>query len=123
MRVLLVLAVVGCVGLGGCSGGGDGDGVADEAADFGDSGVRATATTGILLGVVVDERIIPIEGATVRLTGAAANQSKTTDAQGRFAFGDLDPGSYFLAVSHFLHAPAQTSAEVMAGEEEPPVVR
>jgi hypothetical protein len=121
MRAFVVLAVLGCLTLGGCSGAGDG--AADEAADFDDTGVRATATTGILLGVVVDERIVPIEGAAVELTGAATEQALTTDAEGRFAFGDLEPGSYFIAVSHFLHAPAQTSAEVVAGEEEPPVVR
>lgn len=121
MRGLVLLAVLVPLALGGCAGGGGG--AEDGTPDFGDTGVRATATTGIILGVVVDERIVPIEGATVRLTGGPTEEEATTDAQGRFAFGDLQPGAYFLAVSHFLHASAQASAEVVAGEEDPPVVR
>lgn len=120
MRALVLLALLGTVALGGCAGG---DGGPAGAPDSDDSGVRATATTGIVRGVVVDERIVPIEGATVQLTGAATDQEATTDAEGRFAFGDLRPGTYFIAVRHFLHASAQSSAEVVAGEDEPPVVR
>jgi hypothetical protein len=117
---LLVLAF-----LAGCTGGGaPADQVADDGADFEDLGVDATATTGVLLGVVVDQTIRPIEGASVALTGAASGErTAVTDAEGRFAFGDLEPGTYFLRASHPQFASAQSSAEVVAGVDQPPVQR
>jgi hypothetical protein len=107
--------------LAGCTGGAEP--AAPDQSDFDDLPVAVTATTGAIRGVVVDERITPIEGATIGLTGAAAAQSKVSDAQGRFAFGGLEPGTYFLAASSPLHTQAQTSVEVVAGIAEPPVTR
>ena len=123
MRILLAVAVLAAAALAGCSGGGDSP-VADEPGQFDDLGVKPTATTGVLLGVVVDEAIRPVEGARVEVTkpdGAAVEE--TTDAEGRFAFGGLEPGTYFLKVRHSQFLPTQSSAEVAAGVEEPPVVR
>ena len=113
---LLLLASL----LAGCSGGSPAE--AEPATDFSDLGGQVTATTGLLRGVVVDERIIPVVGADVGLSGGkSANQ--TTDDQGRFLFSGLEPGTYFVQVRSKLHTAQQTSAEVIAGEAEPKVVR
>ncbi len=120
MKVALSLGVVFACLLSGCSGGG---GPEPTPAQFDDLQGRATETTGVLRGVVVDERIIPVAGATVDLRGAAESPNQTTDEQGRFLFSDLPAGTYFLEVSSPLHQSAQTSAEVVAGEAEPRAVR
>lgn len=69
-------------------------------------------TTGAISGVVVDEAVRPIEGATVTLTATQA--STTTDVEGRFVFSDLEPGTYFLTAVAPRHLEAQTSIEVVA---------
>lgn len=117
--------VLVALALAGCSGGGGGEPpVADDNADFDDLDVAATATTGVAIGVVVDDAIRPIVGATVVLEGGAGGPvEQETDDQGRFAFGALQPGTYFLKVSHLQFAPAQASVDVVAGDEDPPVTR
>src|SRR5688572_410097 len=84
--------------LAGCAANSGGEpGPASTAGDFSDLDVDATETTGVLLGVVVDETIRPIAGASVVLQGGPAGDKKaTTDQEGRFAFDDLEPGTYFL---------------------------
>lgn len=88
---------------------------------FDANGPRATSTTGIIRGVVVDERIVPIAGAEVHAGGNGVNVSATADDEGRFAFGALLPGTYFVQASSLLHEQAQTSVTVVAGDDEPPV--
>lgn len=91
---------------------------------FGDDFVEPepTATTGVILGVVVDEAIRPVAEAKVGLTLPDGTiDEKTTDTEGRFAYGDLDPGTYLLQVSHLQYTTAQTSVEVVAGDKDPPV--
>jgi hypothetical protein len=123
VRPLLAALTVVLFALAGCSGDAGGN-RATPTDDFSDLDVKVTATTGAIVGVVVDEAIRPVADAKVTLQGAAAgDQTKTTDAQGRFAFGNLEPGTYFLKVTSLLHSPAQTSAEAVAGVENPPVVR
>src|SRR5688572_21153311 len=94
-------ALLLALALPGCSDEPKSDGVADSTDDFGDLGVAPTDTRGILVGVVVDEAIRPIAEAKVALNaGGGAPMEKTTDAEGRFAYGDLEPGTYFLSASH-----------------------
>lgn len=107
--------------LAGCSGGGTGAPPAETS--FDDLGGSVSATTGLIRGVVVDERILPVADATVDLSGAADAPNQTTDDQGRFLFSGLQPGTYFLAVSSPLHKAQQTSVDVEAGVAEPKVVR
>ena len=76
--------------------------------------VEVTATLGAIVGVVVDQAIRPLANATIALTGQAGNT--TTDDQGRFTFGDLEPGTYFLQASARRHEAAQVSVDVVAGE-------
>lgn len=115
---LASLAVLLAASLAGCSDGGKDD----KPEDFELEG-RATDKTGVLRGVVVDNRIIPIAGATVDLRGAAESPNQTTDAEGRFLFSDLPAGTYFLQVSSPLHRETQTSADVAAGVDEPKILR
>lgn len=96
---------------------------ADAAAAFDDLPVTVSATTGAIVGIVVDERIVPVVGAEVRVTGVGFEREATTDDQGRFVFSDLAPGTYFLAVSSLLHEAAQTSVEVVAGVADPAPVK
>lgn len=79
-----------------------------------DGAAQATSTTGAIAGVVVDEAIRPVPQANVTLvsTGGVA----TTDADGRFTFEGLQPGTYFLDASAHRFAKAQVSADVAAGE-------
>jgi hypothetical protein len=83
--------------------------------------IEATATTGGIHGFVVDERIVPIKGATVTVT--PENKSTTTDASGAFAVSGLPGGTYFLKVSHPLYATIQQSVEVQAGVADPKDVK
>jgi hypothetical protein len=123
MRVAVALIALGVL-LSGCSSDGGKEPVASDSGDFEDLGVKPTDTKGVLLGVVVDDAIRPIAEAKVALQmPAGGQQEKVTDDQGRFAFGDLEPGTYFLQVSHLQYASAQTSAEVRAGEADPMVHR
>lgn len=122
MRTVALLAVL--VLLAGCTSTPiEPEAPADSAA-FDDLGVAATATQGVLLGVVVDEAIRPIAGAAVRLALPDGSLKEgATDDTGRFAFGSLNPGTYFLTVYHPSYSEAKTSAEVAAGDDEPPVLR
>lgn len=91
---------------------------------FDDVDVQVSSTTGAIRGVVVDDRIVPVEGATVALAGSGvAGQETTTDAEGRFVFDALAPGSYFLQTTSPTHKATQTSTEVVAGVAEPPILR
>jgi Carboxypeptidase regulatory-like domain len=89
---------------------------------FEDLNLKPTASTGIIRGVVVDAAIRPVAGATVVLNGEAPKQATST-ADGLFGFADLAPGTYFLTVTKLGYFEAQQSAEVVAGIEEPPIVK
>jgi hypothetical protein len=56
----------------------------------------AQAQTVRISGTIVDERQLPIQGATVRLTGDTAT---TTLSDGRFTFANVIPGRHVLTVS------------------------
>src|SRR5688572_24733399 len=114
-------AVVLIVLLAGCSGGGEGAEAADDG--FDDLEVEVSATTGAIRGIVVDERITPIEGAGITLRGPNVEQTATSDAEGRFSFSTLAPGTYFLEVASLLHQSAQTTVDVVAGVAEPPITK
>ena len=106
--------------LAGCAGGGAPAADPAEPA-FEQLELEATATTGVLRGVVVDEAVRPIGGAEVVLTNGGRNT--TTTADGLFGFAGIEPGTYFLSVSKVGFFAVQQSAEVIAGDSEPPVVK
>lgn len=79
---------------------------------------------GSLIGVVVDAAIRPIDGATVTLAKPDGGEaSQETGADGTFAFADLQPGAYVVKAYHPSYSQAQSSAEVVADVDDPPMVR
>jgi hypothetical protein len=56
------------------------------------------ATRGNLAGTVYDSSKAVVPGAEVTITGPLGKQTKTTNSQGDFNFGDLVPGSYSVRV-------------------------
>lgn len=119
---LLCVALLAGVALAGCSGGGAGDGQPE--ADFSDLGLEATATTGVLRGVVVDTAIRPVPGVALVVTGADAMVRRTeSNAEGLFGLDDLPPGDYFIVANRSGYIQTQSSASVVAGVAEPPIVK
>ena len=110
--VVRAWALLAVVVLAGCSGD-DVPRKAPDQFDLDDVEVETTQTTGGIRGVVVDQAIRPIAGATLSLVDGARNT--TTDDGGQFAFGALEPGAYFLHASAPGFTPVQASAEVSAG--------
>jgi hypothetical protein len=121
MRALLFVALVAAPLLAGCAGTPTGP---DSSTDptFADLGLKPTASTGIIRGVVVDEAIRPVAGAKIVLNGEAPRETATT-ADGLFGFADLAPGTYFLTITKLGYFGAQQSTEVVAGVADPSIVK
>lgn len=119
LAVLLILSA-----LAGCSGGGKGGNGATDGIDVDDGefdGLDATSTTGVIRGVVVDEAVRPIGGATIAITTLGKN---TTSADsGAFGFEGLEPGTYFLEVGKAGFQAVQVSVDVVAGVAEPDIAK
>lgn len=118
-RLVVAALLVGTL-LAGCAGGGGGSEASDPA--FDELDLQATATTGIIRGVVVDEAIRPIADARVVLRTEPAREA-VTGGDGLFGFDGLEAGAYFMTVERRGYFPVQQSAEVIAGVEEPPIVK
>ena len=116
MLVLLVVTLAGCSGGGSPSG---------DAADVPDGApeLKATATTGVIRGLVVDDAIRPLADATINVTGPGVATSARTGEDGFFGFQGLPPGTYFIRASRLAHDTLQQSVEVVAGVDDPPLVR
>lgn len=108
MAAFLVLVLAGCSATPPSS----------EAPDttYEDLGLQAAQDRGVIRGVVVDEAITPLPGAVVTRTGG---ESATTDAQGRFGFSNVEPGTQFLSASRPGYTSVQSVTEVEAGVLEP----
>lgn len=119
MRVVAVAAIVCLMGLAGCA-----EDSAPEPEESFDpvlsEDLKATETTGVIRGVVIDAAIAPVEGATIAIQNGP---STTSNANGAFGFDGLEPGTYFLQVSKEGYETIQVSAEVVAGVDLPPVVK
>jgi hypothetical protein len=96
MRVVALVALLAAALLAGCSGSNPSDKSSTEPT-FDDLGLQATSSTGVIRGVVVDDAIRPVAGATVSLTGESTGETVST-AAGTFGFDALAPGTYFLKV-------------------------
>lgn len=108
----LLLALAGCAG----------QAPAETPDDFAlDGDLEATATTGVIRGVVVDEAVVPVAGATVAI--AALGRETTVDEGGAFGFGAVEPGNHFLTVAKLGYQTQQASVVVEAGVDQPPVLR
>jgi hypothetical protein len=84
---------------------------------FGDLGLQATSSTGVIRGVVVDDAIRPLVNATIGIT--SLGKQTQSNGQGAFGFDGLAPGTYFLKVHKFGFVDAQQSVDVVAGVSEP----
>ena len=113
MRLLIALLLTATL-LAGCADGSDPDGPDGPRLDV-------TDDTGGIRGVVVDQSIVPVVGATVSVR--QTDQETTTDEGGQFTFIGLEPGTYFLDVSKNLYDGVQASVEVVAGVAEPKLVQ
>lgn len=120
MRTMAILASLLFAALAGCAQG------ADEAISSGPEpgvDVEATATTGIIRGVVVDTTITPLLDALVTIQVNGEPRTNLTNSNGGFGFEGLEPGTYFVSASKAGYSTGQTSVEVVAGDNEPPVAR
>jgi hypothetical protein len=70
--------------------------------------------TGFVAGIVGDDAIYPLVGATVRLMGT--DKSTTTDFRGNFLIQDVEPGIYIVEASKLDHLSQQATADVTAGK-------
>jgi Carboxypeptidase regulatory-like domain len=99
----------------------------DQLTEAGDAArqvdVKATKTTGIIRGVVVDDAIRPVAGALVTLTAGPTEGSTVTGTDGTFGFSELAPGAYFVTTLKKGFNDLQVAVEVTAGEDAPPVTR
>lgn len=93
----------------------------DDFADVLDDDLRATDQTGIIRGVAVDPTITPIAG--VKVTIDSLELETTTNENGAFGFGDLEPGTYFMTASKIGYNKTQVSTTVEAGLAAPPVLK
>jgi hypothetical protein len=103
--VLLLAALAGCFG-----GGGGGDAI----------GPPADRDKGVIRGLVVDQSVVPVEGATVEISGGVTT---VTDALGVFNFTGLDPGEYIVTAGKPGYAGSQTTTTVVAGVPEPAILK
>ncbi len=112
--VLVAVALAGCAEDAGEIAGAE-DGLGQ------DLQVEVTDDTGGIRGVVVNDAIVPVAGATVALLNTEL--TTTTDENGGFAFSRVTPGTYFGTVTKGGHEEVQFGVEVVAGVEEPEIVK
>ena len=108
---VLLVAVM----LAGCTAGQSASGPIDSQAPVASGPAQYDDTTGAIEGFVTDEEINPVDGAIVGLLENTASAVQT-DAQGRFAFSNLEPGTYTVAVQKLGYASAASSVDVLAGQ-------
>jgi hypothetical protein len=85
--------------------------------------VQATATTGVIRGIVVDSGIRPIAGALVKLQTPDSALTTNTTNSGAFGFQGLKPGTYLIRVHKAGFLDAQAGTDVKAGDSSPPIVK
>lgn len=119
MRVLVAL-ILTAVALAGCADAQEPAQPDEPEVEFTQE-LEATETTGVIRGVVFDEAIVPVEGAIVTVAGTEL--SAETGADGLFGFEGVEPGTYFVNVEKVAYTPIQTNVQVIAGDDEPELVR
>ncbi|MFA5943897.1 MAG: carboxypeptidase-like regulatory domain-containing protein [Candidatus Thermoplasmatota archaeon] len=120
MRGVVIVAVFVAALFAGCAGKSpEATGPAAEPEAFED--LTVTETKGLIRGIVISETITPIAGAEVKLV--STGQTVASDEQGAFVFNNLEPGDYFLSITKPGYFAVQSSATVVAGVAEPPIVK
>ncbi|MEK6975300.1 MAG: carboxypeptidase-like regulatory domain-containing protein [Candidatus Thermoplasmatota archaeon] len=114
MRTWIALGLLTAMAFAGCSSGG------------GEGGQRLQVDedTGGIRGLVVDQSIVPVGGATASLTGGPdAGKSVVTGPDGLFNFTGLQPGDYIVSVGKAGFKASQSSTTVVAGDAQPPIIK
>jgi hypothetical protein len=114
---MAVAALMLAVALAGCAKEGK-----PEPAEPGFEGLEgvATANTGLVRGIVVDDAIRPLEGASIEIEGGPTVKS---NERGAFLIDKLAPGAHFLSVSLPGYATARQGFTVEAGVADPTPLR
>lgn len=87
-------------------------------------GLHASATTGVLRGVVVDDAIRPLAGVRLEIRqGSSLLHNLTAATDGQFRIGGLAPGSYFITATKAHYGAVQASATIEAGVDNPAALR
>lgn len=107
--------------LAGCADGGRTQ--SDDPQGLEDLGLKATETTGVIRGVVVNEAIVPMPGVNITAVSTGAEVTTQTNADGLFGLDGLAPGTYFVSASKAGYTTVQTSTEVVAGQDDPPITK
>ena len=109
-----------CLVLAGCSGSAGNDAAPSDSFDV---PVEATSTTGVIRGVVVDQSIRPVAGATITIPVGADMLTEQTNEDGAFGFDGLTPGTYFVTATKASYNTIQQSVDVVAGISDPTPLR
>jgi hypothetical protein len=122
VRAAAAFALLFAALLAGCSDGGEPrtTSLADAEQAAESLPVEATATTGVIRGIVVDEAIRPLPGVAIHLAGGPDTKS---NPGGAFGFDGLEAGTYFFTAALHGYATVQQSVDVEAGVDDPPIVR
>lgn len=117
LSLILATAVLsGCIGDSG-KGKGPKEGESEEVESGPPAGeAQVSATTGAIDGIVVDEAFNPLPGAKATILDPPGGNSSLTDADGRFVFSDLAPGSYKIVAERLGYDSKAVSVAVTAGE-------
>lgn len=120
MRAWIAALGLAFVALAGCADDGAPRPAPDDTFDdFED--VEVGSDSGIIRGVVIDETITPVADARIKVLNT--DLSTRSNENGAFVFSDLEPGSYFLRIGKPGYSTVQSSVDVQAGVEQPPVVK
>lgn len=116
----VTILVIGALVASGCTGvgkGADADTPAPTGSDAPLNEPNATPSddAGALVGVVLDEEELPLDGARVSLKDVSETAIET-DATGQFGFSDLEPGPYVVVVQALGYHSAARTTTVSAGE-------
>jgi hypothetical protein len=114
LLVVFALAMAGCASSGSQAAEGAGDG------DMAPETLQATATTGVVRCIVVDETISPLTGALLFLDTGRVQMSS---AKGACGFDEVEPGVHMLRASKQGFVTSETTVTVLAGIDAPELVR
>ena len=90
---------------------------AGQLVNFGQVALAATATSGIVSGVVSKQSDgQPLSGVAISLVTSAGTRAVNTDSQGRFEFSGVQPGSLSISATVTGYQTASGTATVVAGQ-------
>ncbi len=117
-RTAMALVVLLGIGFAGCA-----DEAPATASDdpFSDQPVTVASGKGVIRGLVIDNTVTPVEGATIKVQNTPLEA--TTGSDGTFFFSDVEPGAYFMKINKPGWTSVQQSTTVVANVAKPEIVR